>query len=74
MFSSVATDFGSWTIPYLLDVSLSITVNPLYNDIRYNSKICYNVNPICTNISGSCIFFIDTPMLFFGKTYVLDIY
>ena len=24
---------------------------PLYNGIRYNSKIRYNVNPICTKIS-----------------------
>ena len=30
------------------------TVNPLYNDIRYNSKIRYNVNLVCTKISGSC--------------------
>ena len=50
------------------------TVNPLYNDIRYNSKIRYNVNPICTKISGSCIFFIDSPVLFYGKTNGLDIY
>ena len=33
------------------------TVNPLYNDIHYNSKIRYNVNSVCTKISGSCIFF-----------------
>ena len=46
------------------------TVHPLYNSIRYNSKIRYNVNLVCTNISGSCIFFIDIPMLFFRKTYV----
>ena len=50
------------------------TANPLYNDIRYNIKIRYNISPTCTKISGSCIFFfIDSPMLFFGKTYVLDI-
>ena len=49
------------------------TVNPLYNDIRYNSKIRYDVNLVCTKISRMCIFFIDSPMLFFRKTYVLDI-
>ena len=27
-----------------------------YNDIRYNSKIRYNVNSVCTKISGLCIF------------------
>ena len=32
-------------------------VNPVYNDIRYNSKIRYSVNSDCTKISGSCIFF-----------------
>ena len=32
------------------------TVNLLYNGIRYNNKIRYNVNPICTKISGTCIF------------------
>ena len=37
-------------------VCFSVTVKPLYNDIRYNSKIRYNVNLVCTNISGSCIF------------------
>ena len=31
------------------------TVNPLYNDIRYN-KILNNANLFCTKISGSCIF------------------
>ena len=49
------------------------TMNPLYNDIRYNSKLCYNVNLVCIKISGLCIFFIDSPMLFFKKTYFLDI-
>ena len=46
----------------------SSTVSPFYNDIRYNSKIRYNVNLVCTKISGSCIFFINIPMLFFRKT------
>ena len=31
------------------------TLNPLYHDIRYNSKIHYNVNSVCTKISGSSI-------------------
>ena len=43
------------------------TVNPLYNDIRYNNKIHYNVYSVCTYI------FVDSPMLFFRETYVLDI-
>ena len=34
-----------------------VAVNPLSNHIRYNTKICYNVNLVCTKISGSCIFF-----------------
>ena len=33
-----------------------ITVSPLYNNIRYNSKIRYNINLVCIKISGSCIF------------------
>ena len=36
------------------------TVNLLYNDIRYNSKIRYNVNLVRTKISGLCIF----PLIF----------
>ena len=48
-------------------------MNPLYKDIRYNSKIRYNVTLGCTKISGLCIFFIDIPMLFFRKTYILCI-
>ena len=35
--------------------------NPLYNDIRYNSKIRYNVNLVWTKISGSCIFSLTFP-------------
>ena len=35
---------------------LGIAVNPFFNDIRYNSKIRYNVNLVCTKISGSYIF------------------
>ena len=37
------------------------TVNPLYNDIRYNSKIRYNVNSVHTKISRSCIFSLIFP-------------
>ena len=49
------------------------TVNPLYNDIRYNSKIRYNVN-FCQHKHQRIVYiFIDRPMLFFRKTYVLDI-
>ena len=33
-----------------------ITVNLLYNDIRYYRKIRYNVNSVYTKVSGSCIF------------------
>ena len=59
----------------------SCAVNPLYNGIRYNMKIRYNVNLICTKNQGFVFFFlfffvfffIDSPMLFFRKTYVFDI-
>ena len=37
------------------------TVNHLYNDIPYNSKICYNVNLICTKISRLCLFSLPVP-------------
>ena len=47
---------------------ISDTVNPLYNDFRYISKFV-----ITSILSESCTFFIDSPMLFFRKTYVLDI-
>ena len=43
------------------------TGNPLYNDIRYNSKIRYNVNSICTNISVSCSFSLNVPCYSLGK-------
>ena len=43
------------------------TVNPLYNDIRYNSKIRYNVNLVCTKISGSCTFSLTVPCYSLGK-------
>ena len=60
----------------VLSIKTKCTVNPLNNDIRYNSKIRCNVNSFCKKKqknSGSCIFFIESPMLFFRKTYVLDI-
>ena len=48
-----------------------ITVNPLYNDILYNSKIRQTAIR-STQKSADRVFFIDSPMLFFRKTYVLD--
>ena len=54
-----------------LQFALINTVNPLYNNIRYNNKIHYNVNLVCTKIRGSCIFFVVVPMLVLGKTYIL---
>ena len=42
-------------------------VNPLCNDIRYNSKIRYNVNPICTKVSGSYTFSLTVPCYSLGK-------
>ena len=49
------------------------TVSPLYNDIRYNSKIRYDVNSVCTKISGSCIFSLTVPRYFLGKHMFFDI-
>ena len=45
------------------------TVNPLYNDIRYYSKIRYNVSLVCTKISGSCIFSLLFPYYSIGKRF-----
>ena len=51
---------------------LPVTVNRLYNDIRFNSKTRYNVN--CLHKNQRIVhFFIDSPMLFFRKIYVFDI-
>ena len=44
----------------------STTLNPLYNDIRYNNKIRYNVNSVYTKIEGSCIFSITVPYYSLG--------
>ena len=41
------------------------TVNPLYNDIRYNSKIRYNV--VCTKNYESCIFSLIFPFYSSGR-------
>ena len=30
-------------------------MNPLYNDISYNSKICYNVNAVCSKIAEAIL-------------------
>ena len=66
----------NWWLAWSVEIKfphVNNTVNPLYNDIRYNTKIRYNVNLVCTKISGSCIFFINISMLFSNKTYVLCI-
>ena len=57
-----------------MDPLYNDTVGPLYNELRYNSKIHYNVNLVCTKTRISCVFFIDIPMLFFRKTYVVCIF
>ena len=46
----------------------AITVNPLYNDFRYISKIRWSAQK-----SVDCVFFIDIPILFFRKTSVFCI-
>ena len=54
---------------------ISGTVNPLYNGIRYNSKIRYNVDSICIKISGSCILSLIFPRYSSGKhtfVYLLE--
>ena len=44
-----------------------ITVNPLHNDIPYNSKIRYNVKLVCKKNQRIVYFFIDIPILFLRK-------
>ena len=44
-----------------------LSVNPLYNDIRYNSKIPYNINSVCTKCNGLCIFSLTVPCYSLGK-------
>ena len=55
------------------DILNTNRVNPLYKDIRYNSKIHYNVNSVCIKNQRFVHFFIDIPILFFRKTYILCI-
>ena len=50
-----------------------ITVNPFYNDIRYNSMFCYNVNSVCTKIADRDCFHWQFHVIF-RKTHVLDIF
>ena len=52
---------------FCLLMSLLYTVDPLYNDIRNNSKILYNGSSVCTKISGSCICSLTVPCYFLGK-------
>ena len=74
IFNGYAAD-NNETMPFffifaLLKIGVNLLpnyVNTLYNGIRYNSKIHYNVNPICTNISGSCIFSSTVPCYSLGK-------
>ena len=54
-----------------LNETIKSTVNPLYNVIRYNRK--FVITSIRSVQKSACIFFIDSPMLFFRNTYVFDI-
>ena len=45
----------------LQNATKCITMDPLYNGIHYNSKVLYNVNLVCTKVSGSCIFSLILP-------------
>ena len=46
---------------------ITCTVNPLYNDIHYNSKIRYNVNLVCTKNQRMVYFFNDIPYVIFQE-------
>ena len=54
-------------LPYKTAKTVQCTVNPLYNGIRHNSIIRYNVNSVDTKISGSCIFSVQVPCYSLGK-------
>ena len=43
------------------------TVNPVYNDIRYNSKICYNVSSVCTKSADHVFFSLTVLCYSLGK-------
>ena len=56
-----------WLWAHGQDVRHANKVNSLYNDIRYNSKIRYNVNLVCSKISGSYMFSLMFPFYSPGK-------
>ena len=43
----VADTLYRQVITLYLPYTAAHTVNPLYNHIRYNSKICYNISLMC---------------------------
>ena len=49
-------------------------VNPLFNDIRYNSKIRYNVNLVCTTSADRVFFSLIFPCYSSGKKKFLFVY
>ena len=58
-------------IKFLYNSKFDLTAKSLVTNSVVVTKIRYNVYWVCTTISVSCIFFIDSPMLFFRKTYIL---
>ena len=60
------------TFSYTLEWFAPRTVNPLYNVIRYNSKIRYNVHSFCTK-SVDRVYFSWQSHVVFRKTYVFVI-
>ena len=51
--SQVNDSLFEWLWAHGQDSRHANIVNCLYNDIQYNSKIRYNVNLVCSKISGS---------------------
>ena len=63
----VADTLYRQVITFYFSYTAGHTVNPLYNNIHYNSKLQYNMDRICTKISGSCIFSLTVPCYSLGK-------
>ena len=71
-YGSARASFICWgkEVRAMLDYASMIfatTVNPLYNDTRYNSKIRHTVNFVSTKISGSCIVSLIFPFYSTGE-------
>ena len=68
VLSNISTKCWKDPMKVLRGVDVTSTVDPLYNDTLYNSKILYNISWSCTKVSNHLEFTFITTAIWFNVT------